>query len=170
MNNLVYVGEEKKGGGAWAVNSVIVYVPYLNHNQAIYCMLNVSLTVSILLYFCICLLINSLGYHCLYIWWFTESKWSCSFKRSIYYMTFDFYMLVFLDQYETLSSPGQGYFPFAVQNGTVWWNIWCISNQFKLHIYPLNEFSAKGQFHNCVTWVIVLNYQEQCWGEESVAN
>lgn len=132
------------------------------------------LCVSILYIFVfVCLLIVYWkGYHFLYIWWFTESKWSCSFKRSIYYMTFDFYMIVFLDQYETLSSPQVRviYFPFAVQNGTVWWNIWCISNQFKLHIYPLNEFSAKGQFHNCVTWVIVLNYQEQCWGEESVAN
>lgn len=51
--------ERKKKGGAWAVNSVIVYVPYLNHNQAIYCMLNVSLCINSL-YFCICLLINSL--------------------------------------------------------------------------------------------------------------
>lgn len=65
------------------------------------------LCVSILYIFVfVCLLIVCWkGYHFLYIWWFTESKWSCSFKRSIYYMTFDFYMIVFLDQYETLSSP-----------------------------------------------------------------
>lgn len=125
----------------------------------------------ILIFVFVCLLIVCWkGYHFLYIWWFTESKWSCSFKRSIYYDLWFLYDSLFRSIWNSFITTGQGYCPFAVQNGTVWWNIWCISNKFKLHIYPLNEFSAKGQFHNCVTWVIVLNYQEQCWGEESVAN
>lgn len=128
--------------------------------------------IHVIFVFVCLLIVYWKGYHFLYIWWFTESKWSCSFKRSIYYMTFDFYMIVFLDQYETLSSPQVRVTSLLLCKMAQFGKIYDVSaiNLSCIYIYPLNEFSAKGQFHNCVTWVIVLNYQEQCWGEESVAN
>lgn len=107
-----FVLRENKKRGTWVVNSVIVYVPYLNHNQAIYCMLNVSLCINSL-YFCICLLINSLGYHCLYIWWFTESKWSCSFKRSIYYELWFLYDSLFRSIWKLFHHHRSGLLPFC---------------------------------------------------------